>query len=77
MPNRISVTVNHQMLEVAERLTAEFDQLPAGSVMRCFARAVQVARRSGCPAAALPQTAERMTRLALAERGYPRLGGLQ
>ena len=77
MPNRISVSVNHQLLEVAERLTTEFDQLPAGSVMRCFARAVQVARRSGCPAGSLPQTAERMTRLALAERGYRRLGGLQ
>jgi len=77
MPNRLTVTVNHQLLEVAERLTAEFDHVPAGSVMRCFARAVQVARRSGCLAVSLPQSAERMTRELLAERAYPRLGGLQ
>ena len=76
MPNR-TAPVNHELVEVLERLVAEFERLPAGSVMRCFAGAVQVARRSGCPTSSLPQDAERMTRQVLAERGCSRPGGRQ
>jgi hypothetical protein len=73
LPGRINVTVNDQLLDVAERLTTEYPELPAGSVLRSFARAVVLARRSGCPTSSLPHRAERMTRHLLAKRGYPAL----
>jgi len=62
------VTVNHELLSVAERLTVEYDELAAGSVLRCFARAVRTTRASGRPLASLPQDAEQLTRNLLATR---------
>jgi hypothetical protein len=60
--------VNQQLLTVAERLVVEYDDVAAGSVLRCFARAAFRARRSGCSAGDLAQRAEALTRQTLAAR---------
>lgn len=75
MSSTIVVAVDHQLLDVAERLMTEFEYLTAGSVLRCFARAVHRARRCGCPISSLPQSAEEITRRLLAGRGHPRPAG--
>jgi hypothetical protein len=62
------VTVNHELLSVAERLTVEYDEFAAGSVLRCFARAVRSTRVAGRPLSSLPQDAELLTRTRLATR---------
>jgi len=62
------VDVNHELLRVAERLTYEYDGLAAGSVLRCFARAVRSSRAAGRPLCSLPEDAERLARRLLATR---------
>ena len=62
------VAVNDELLDVAQRLATEYDDLTAGSVLRCFARAVRRSARSGCPTEQLPGEAERLTRHMLATR---------
>lgn len=62
------VAVNSELLDVAQRLATEYDDLTAGSVLRCYARAVRRSARSGCPAERLPAEAERLTRHMLATR---------
>ena len=43
VPRALSLA-DTQLLGVADRLVAEFAELPTGSVLRCYARAVYVAR---------------------------------
>ena len=40
---------NQQLLDAAARLVDEWPDLPTGSVLRCFARAVWIVRGAGCP----------------------------
>lgn len=63
------VDLHRILLETAGELTAEFDELPAGSVMRCFGRAVKLARAQGVSGTALPEAARRLARASLRERG--------
>jgi hypothetical protein len=56
------------LLDTALRLVEERSDLAAGSVLRCFSRAVLVLRRARVPAEDLPVEAEALTRLLLAAR---------
>lgn len=56
------------LLETAFELTAEFDGVPAGSVMRCFGRSVKLARARGVTGAGLPEAARRIATTSLRER---------
>lgn len=62
------VDLHRILLETAGELTAEFAELPAGSVMRCFGRSVKLARVQGVTGAALPEAARRIARANLRER---------
>jgi len=64
-------SVNEALLVLAEELTAEYVDIPAGSVLRCLARAVRHARLWGCPPEHLDTTAAATARWMLAERYSP------
>ena len=51
--------VQQQLLETAHEMTSQFDRLPAGSVVRCFFRAVRQARRAVVEPARVPFVARR------------------
>ena len=59
---------NQALLDTAAQLVEEFDQIPAGRVLRCFSRAVGQVRRDGCPTARLAVEAEWLAREMLAGR---------
>jgi hypothetical protein len=61
--------VNQALRDAAARLVAERGDLPAGSVLRCFSRAVRDALRSGCSSADLASEAEWRARGLLERRG--------
>lgn len=63
-----TLAVNKQLLDVAQRLATEYDDITAGSVLRCYARALRRTARAGCSADELPGKAERLTRVLLAGR---------
>jgi hypothetical protein len=63
--------VNRELLETAQRLTAEYRLVPPGSVLRCFRRAVREARRRGVALGGLRETAEALTRSMLEQRLAP------
>jgi hypothetical protein len=66
--------LNERLLDAADRLIAEFDELPSGSVLRCLSRANVVVRRAGTPVDFVPEAAERTARQLLSVRtGDPRL----
>jgi hypothetical protein len=69
------VDLHRVLLEVAEELTAEFSELPAGSVMRCFGRSVKLARAQGVSGTALPEAARRIARGSLRDRIAGAAGG--
>lgn len=56
------------LLDGVARLVDEYDTYPAGVVMRCYSRAVHLARRAGCPPSELAGEVERRTRAMLAAR---------
>ena len=62
------VDLHRLLLETAGELTAEFSELPAGSVMRCFGRSVKLARAQGVTGTALPEAARRIARASLRDR---------
>ena len=62
------VDLHRTLLETACELTAEFSELPAGSVMRCFGRSVKLARAQGVSGTALPEAARRIARSSLRGR---------
>jgi len=51
--------LHERLLETAHEMTDQFDRLPAGSVMRCFFRAVRQARTTGVEPAHVPLVARR------------------
>lgn len=57
------------LVDRARLLADEYDELAAGAVLRCFFRAVHVARASGVALADVGDVAERRARRALAWRG--------
>ena len=62
------VDLHRQLLETAFDLSVEYDTLPAGSVLRCFARAVHLARLKGVEGARLPEEARRIAESSLRSR---------
>src|SRR6476660_5157681 len=62
------VDLHRQLLDVAFDLSVEFDTLPAGSVLRCFARSVHLARLQGAEGPRLPVEARRIAELSLRSR---------
>ena len=64
-----SADLHRRLLDTAHELVAEFDSLPAGTVLRCFYRTTHQARvsRTTDPTA-LPLVARRLTRTTLASR---------
>ena len=62
------VDLHRQLLDLAFDLSVEFDTLPAGSVLRCFARAVHLARLQGAEGARLPEEARRIAESSLRSR---------
>jgi hypothetical protein len=57
-----------EMLGLAQRLIGEYDDLPAGAVLRCIARASRDVRLWGCPPEHLLTTVEAATRWRLEQR---------
>ena len=62
------VDLHRQLLDTAFDLSVEYDTLPAGSVLRCFARAVRMARMKGAEGARLPEEARRIAESSLRGR---------
>jgi hypothetical protein len=60
--------VRAQLVDTVEVLVRELADYPAGSVLRCFSRAVAAARLAGTPDRALAEVAARTTRHMLARR---------
>jgi hypothetical protein len=54
--------LSSDLLDVADRLVVDFAQVPAGTVLRCLARAVQVVRASGSTPEDLGVRAEELAR---------------
>lgn len=61
---------SESLQEAALRLVAERGDIPPGSVLRCFCRAVRSALLGGCPPALVAPEAERLTRELLARRPH-------
>lgn len=61
-------TVRQRLVETAMSLTEEFSGQPAGSVLRCYARAATLARIRGCAPEDVPDEARRTAARLLAER---------
>jgi hypothetical protein len=69
VPTRTTaIDVNQDLLDVAQQLVGEYDDLTAGSVLRCYARAVRRGARAGCPAHDLAREAGVLARHMLANR---------
>jgi hypothetical protein len=59
------------LVDAAVRLVEERPDLPAGSVLRCFSRAVLITRRTGVPADGLVLQADQLARRLLAVWSRP------
>ena len=66
-----SPNLDEELLELGQRLIREHELVPAGSVLRCLARATRQARSWGCPIEHLLSTVEASTRWHLAQRLGP------
>lgn len=69
MSNTTVLSPRAHLVQVADRLVLEFDDVGAGSVLRCFSRAVFLARRSGVSPESLPRFAEEVAQGMLVRRG--------
>lgn len=63
-----ATVVNRQLLDIAGKLVVDYSDHTAGSVLRCFARAVRRSRKRGVPLAALPVVSEALARAMLERR---------
>jgi hypothetical protein len=66
--------VHDEVMSLTLRLVGENPDLPAGSVMRCVARAVRRALMAGTPREQIPALAEDTARRALAGRHREPMG---
>jgi hypothetical protein len=74
MTNEALVTQS-ALVETAVRLVADHPGIPAGSVLRCYSRAVRLARRGGAGIEELPERAEDLARRILAARARSGITG--
>jgi hypothetical protein len=68
MSGREALSTQAALMETALRLVDDHPHIAAGSVLRCFSRAVVLTRRAGTPARDVAPRAERLTRQLLAAR---------
>lgn len=73
MPENEARQTQRNLMDAALRLVGDHEEVPAGSVLRCFARSVMLARRTGTPARDLAERAEAVARRLLAGRDRPEL----
>lgn len=66
-----AVLLRRALVSEATSLVAELDTHPAGSVLRCYARAVQRQRLAGCGDDDLPSAAREVAAEALRTRRVP------
>ena len=67
-PTVEATSVDVSLLDVASRLTEQNPHLPAGLVLRCYARAVQTARGCGVVPRDLARVSEQIARAYLLGR---------
>ena len=67
MPHQVK-QANQALFAAAERLVEKYDDMPAGSVLRCFSRCARKALHEGCPTTEVAAAAEDMTRALLERR---------
>lgn len=60
---------NERLLDAAARLVEEWPDVPTGSVLRCFSRAVWIVRGAGCPPDRLAAESSRLASALLELRG--------
>jgi hypothetical protein len=65
------VTTQAALVAAALRLVDDHPDMPAGSVLRCFSRAVVVTRRRGVPHDVVPERAFALAHQLLAARADP------
>lgn len=63
--------VNRELLDIADRLVVEYDDVATGSVLRCLSRAVCAARGKTSDPDQVPALAELLAREMLARRHEP------
>lgn len=63
--------VNRELLDIADRLVADYDDIATGSVLRCLSRAVCAARAKTADPDEVPALAELLAREMLARRREP------
>ena len=68
------IQLRHELLTAAEALVGEFPVLPAGTVIRCFGRAVREVRAAGVPTGAVAVESERLARVMLQLREHRTVG---
>lgn len=68
------VDVQEKLMSLTLRMVTEYPDYPAGSVMRCVARAVRRAFMAGTPREQIPARVEHAARRALAGRHAESLG---
>jgi len=66
-----AVLLRRALVSEATSLVAELDTHPAGSVLRCYARAVHRQRLAGCPDEELPRVAREVAAQLLRTRRTP------
>jgi hypothetical protein len=66
-----AATTQAALVEAALRLVDNYPDVTAGSVLRCYSRAVKLMRRAGTPAAQLATRAEVLARQMLSARNGP------
>jgi hypothetical protein len=66
-----AVTTQAALVAAALRLVDDHPEIAAGSVLRCYSRAVVIVRRTGTPSAVLADRAETLARQMLAARNQP------
>ena len=67
-----AIGIQDELMSLTIRLVEEYPEMPAGSVMRCVARAVRRTVVAGTPGDQVPAEAERAARLALERRTVAR-----
>lgn len=66
-----AVTTQAALVAAALRLVDEHPDIAAGSVLRCYSRAVVIVRRTGASSTVLAGRAEMLARQMLAARNQP------
>lgn len=66
-----ALTTQTELIAAALRLVDDHPDIAAGSVLRCYSRAVVIVRRSGTSSAVLAARAEMLARQMLSSRNQP------